>query len=104
MDSFFLAWKYVSFHRGKTSILIACITLIAFLPLALEVLLNESEQQLLSRAQSTPLLIGAKGSALDLVMNSLYFGEEIPEPISMSHSQKIYDSGLISIIKFTFPV
>jgi len=94
MDSFFLAWKYLSYHRGKTFILITCITLIAVLPIALEMLLTESQRQLLSRANSTPLLIGSKGSALDLVMNNLYFGEEISETISMTQSQEVFDSEL----------
>ena len=73
MDSFFLAWKYLSYNKLKTFILITCITIIAALPLSLEILLNESERQLALRAESSPLLIGAKGSALDLVMNSLMY-------------------------------
>ena len=70
MDSLYIAWKYISYYRARTMTLVACVTLIAVLPLALELLLDESEQQLLSRADSTPLLLGARGSALDLVMNS----------------------------------
>jgi len=93
-DSFYVAWKYVSFNRGKTATLVACITLILFLPLSLQLLLNESERQLLSRAVSTPLVVGAKGSALDLVMNSLYFGDEVPELISMEASNQVVDTGM----------
>ena len=94
IESFYIAWKYVTFNKLKTVILIACITLIAFLPLGLQRLLTESEQQLLSRAVSTPLIVGAKGSALDLVMNTLYFGDEVPELISMADSQALMDSDL----------
>lgn len=64
------------------------------MPLGLQRLLTESEQQLLSRAVSTPLIVGAKGSALDLVMNTLYFGDEVPELISMADSQALMDSDL----------
>ncbi len=94
IESFYIAWKYVTFNKLKTVILIACITLIAFLPLGLQRLLTESEQQLLSRAVSTPLIVGAKGRALDLVMNTLYFGDEVPELISMADSQALMDSDL----------
>lgn len=94
IESFYIAWKYVTYNKLKTVILIACITLIAFLPLGLQRLLTESEQQLLSRAVSTPLIVGAKGSALDLVMNTLYFGDEVPELISMADSQALMDSDL----------
>ena len=94
IDSLYIAWRYVSFNRFKTTILVACITLIAFLPLALERLLNESEKQLMSRAVSTPLVVGAKGSALDLVMNTLYFDDEVPELITMEASNRVMDSEL----------
>lgn len=94
MDSLYLAWQYIRFNKFKTIILVASITLIAVLPLALEVLLAESERQLLSRAESTPLLIGAKGSSLDLAMSSLYFDDEVPELMTMAAAERIYDTEL----------
>lgn len=94
IDSLYIAWKYVSFNKIKTLTLIGCITLIASLPLALELLLSESERQLMSRAVSTPLVVGAKGSALDLVMNTLYFSDELPEPIPVAEVDRVEESGL----------
>jgi len=94
MNSFYIAWKYICFNKAKTMTLIACVTLISFLPISLEILLGESERQLLSRATSTPLVIGAKGSALDLMMNTLYFGDEVPELITMQASDRVLDSDL----------
>ena len=94
IDSFYIAWRFVTFNKARTATLIACVTLIAVLPLTLELLLSESEQQLLSRAESTPLLMGARGSALDLVMNGLYFDDEVPELVSMTTVEEVEDSGL----------
>jgi len=94
MDSLYIAWRYLGFNKARTLTLVTCVTLIAFLPLALELLLDESERQLVSRAEATPLLVGAKGSALDLVMNSLYFGDTVPELISMAAVDRIADSEL----------
>lgn len=94
MDSLYLAWCYLRFNRTRSLVLISCITIIAALPLALEILLNESERQLSLRAESSPLLIGAKGSALDLVMNSLYFSDEVPETITMTAVEQVMDSDL----------
>ena len=94
IDSFYIAWKYITYNRIKTMVLVACVTLIAFLPFALQLMLDESERQLMSRAVSTPLIVGAKGSALDLVMNSLYFGNERPETISLQAANRIWDSEL----------
>ncbi len=94
IESFYIAWRYVAFNKVRAVTLIACVTLIAILPLSLELLLTESKRALLSRAESTPLLLGAKGSALDLVMNSLYFDDEIPELISMAAANEVGASGL----------
>jgi len=94
IDSLYIAWKYISFNKVKTATLVACITLISFLPVALELLLSESEKQLTLRADLTPLVVGAKGSALDLVMNTLYFDDEVPEIITVKSSNRVIDSGL----------
>ena len=93
-DSFYIAWKYISFNKIKTIVLVACVTLISFLPMALQLLLGESERQLMSRAVSTPLVVGAKGSSLDLVMNTIYFGDEVPELITMEASERIENTDL----------
>jgi putative ABC transport system permease protein len=94
INSLYIAWKYIGFNKIKTATLVACITLISFLPIALQLLLDESERQLMSRAANTPLAIGAKGSALDLVMNTLYFGEEVPELITQEASDRVDNTDL----------
>ena len=63
----YLAWRYLSFNRWKTAVLVTAITVIIFLPLALELVLERSSEQLTARAASTPLLLGAPGSPLELV-------------------------------------
>ena len=98
IDSLYIAWRYIRFNRVKTATLVACITLISFLPVSLQLLLAESERQLMSRAVSTPLVVGAKGSSLDLVMNTLYFGDEVPELITMEASQRVLAADLASPI------
>jgi len=94
IDSFYVAWRYLSFNRARSLTLVACVTLIAAVPLALELLLDESQRQLLDRAETTPLVVGAKGSSLDLVMNSLYFGDTVPETIPESAVDRIAETDL----------
>jgi putative ABC transport system permease protein len=94
IDSFYIAWKYISFNKVKTIVLVACVTLISFLPIALQLLLGESERQLMSRAMSTPLVVGARGSSLDLVMNTIYFGDEVPELMTMEAAERIENMDL----------
>ena len=69
-DSFFMAWRYILFNKGKTFILIACLTVVITLPMTLQLIVTQSEKQLTLRAQETPLVIGSKGSSLDLVVNT----------------------------------
>ena len=87
--SLYLAWKYLSFNKLRTAILIACVTLVGALPLSLNLLLAASERELMSRAETTPLIVGAKGSDLDLAINSLYFASVPPEPITMAEVNEI---------------
>ena len=39
-DSLYIAWKYLVFNKVRSAILVACITLIAVLPLALEIIVK----------------------------------------------------------------
>ena len=55
IDSFYIAWKYLLFSKARSATLVACITLIAVLPLALEIILDESEHQLVERVQRVPV-------------------------------------------------
>ena len=97
-DVIYLAWRYLAFHRVKSVILIASITLIAFLPVGLRVIVRQSADELTSRAQATPLLVGAAGSPLELVLNSLYFETETPRLTDFEESLQVADSGLADAI------
>ncbi|MEE8595854.1 MAG: hypothetical protein V3T25_08280, partial [Gemmatimonadota bacterium] len=74
---FYVAWRYLAYHRWKTITLVGAITLIVYLPIGLRVLVDQSSRQLTARADATPLIIGAKGSPLELVLNTLYFGSDL---------------------------
>lgn len=94
----YLAWRYLAFHRLKTGILVSAITLILYLPVGLRVLVNQSAEQLTARAVSTPLILGAKGSPLELVLSTLYFGADSPEALDYSQALEVADSGLATAI------
>lgn len=97
-QSFYIAGRYLTHYKWRTATLVACVTVIAFLPLALEVLRQASERQLMARAVATPLVVGARGSAMDLVMNSLYYTRDAPELVSMKLVDEVEASGLAAAI------
>jgi putative ABC transport system permease protein len=94
----YLGWRYLVFHKLKTTILVASITLMLFLPAATRLLVNDSAEALTSRAEQTPLIMGAAGSPLELVLSSLYFHAESPPKLSFSSFTEIRDSGLALVI------
>jgi putative ABC transport system permease protein len=92
--SFYLAMRYLLFNRLRSLTVVACLVLVSALPIGLEQILEESEAQLMARADTTPLLIGTKGSSLDLVMSAVYFGGQTPEPISLAEIERIEETEL----------
>jgi putative ABC transport system permease protein len=90
----YLAWRYLAYHKLKTLILVFSITLIMFLPTGLKVLVSQSADALTSRAAATPLIVGAKGSPLELVLNSLYLESDTPATMRYAESQRVTESGL----------
>ena len=97
-DVLYLAWRYLAYNRGKTAVLVASIMLVVYLPLTLRVLVARSAAELTLRAEATPLLAGAKGSALELVLNALYFESAPPETTPYAESLRIEESGLARAI------
>ena len=85
----YLAWRYLCHHRATTAVLVASITLIAYLPAALEVIVDNADGHFRSRAASTPLVIGSRGSPLELVLASLYFDEPYDDVLRMEQLQRI---------------
>ncbi len=92
-QSLFLAYKYITFHKTRSLVLIFSIGIIIYLPNGLKRLISESETHMLQRAKSTPLIVGAKGSSTDLVINSLYFQQEKTEPITMKTVESVNATG-----------
>jgi putative ABC transport system permease protein len=90
----YLAWRYLAYHRIKTAILVTSITLIVFLPVGLNVLVGQSAAELTARAEATPLLVGARGSPLELVLNSLYFESDAPAITSYGQVIRVAESEL----------
>ncbi len=94
----FLGWRYLAHHRFKSGILVASITLMLFLPAATRLLVQDSAIALTARADQTPLILGARGSELELVLNTLYFHAETPTEIENQAFVEAQSTGLANFI------
>ena len=92
--AWYLGWRYLAFHKIKCATLMASITLMLFLPAATRVLVSDSAAALTARANDTPLLLGAAGSRLELVLNSLYFQTGQPAAVSNKTLEQVQATGL----------
>lgn len=94
----YLAWNYLKYYRVKTLLLLLAISLTFFIPMALEQLSQQGSEKLRARAVATPLLLGNKGSATELCLNSLYFRESGLEPIPFRSLKDLRETGLARAI------
>jgi hypothetical protein len=94
MNALYLAFSYLRYHWARSLVLVLVAALIMFVPVATQTLLSTSERALIARGEATPLLLGSRGSQLDLTMAALYFSDERPAPIAMGEVEAVWDSGL----------
>ncbi len=94
LNAFFLAFAYLRYHRITTASLVLAISLIIAAPAATRLVLSEAEKSLGARAASTPLVIGARGSSLDLALSALYFQGSVATPVTQAAVDEVWDSGL----------
>ena len=81
---FKLALSYLKYNRLMSCVIIVCITISIFLPLFTIRISNLARAILTERAQQTPLVVGRKGSPLQLVLNTLYFKSDTPDVLKFS--------------------
>jgi putative ABC transport system permease protein len=93
-----LAARYLRHHRTKTLLLVSSLAVFLGLPLVMRAMSDVIQESLLARAQSTPLLLGKKGSSLDLVVEALYFEPKGVEAMTIADADEIAATGLARAI------
>ena len=88
-----LTFRYLTFNKFKTVTLVLCVSLALLLPVLLQFGVSQFEQDLLSRARSTPLIAGTKGSRFDLALQSMYFSQAERESTNMLDVEAIQETG-----------
>jgi putative ABC transport system permease protein len=96
--SLHLAWRYVVRHRARTALLAMALGLTLALPLAMRMFVQIAQRELRARAESTPLVLGAKGSELELTLNALYFRRHGVKGITMQAADDVRATGLAQAV------
>lgn len=92
-DLLYLSTQYFRHHRNKLLVLTFAITLVIWLPIAIQSIVDQTARQLLARADSTPLVIGAPGSPLELTLGSLYFRARTPATLNYAELTRVEATG-----------
>lgn len=93
-----LAWRHLIFHGFRSCTIILALGISIALPLVTGSLLERGEVATMERAEATPLVLGAPGGSVDLVLASLWF---LPEPLDsfpIRESDAINESRLATSI------
>lgn len=92
-DLLYLSLQYIRHHRIKLLVLTFAITLVSWLPVAIQSIVEQTAEQLLQRAHKTPLVIGAPGSPLELSLGSLYFRAKTPNTLAYAELKTVEATG-----------
>lgn len=89
----YLAVRSLWWNRGRATLIILSLMLVIWMPLTVRMVLNRFQQELTSRAEQTPLIIGAPGSRVDLTLHALYFDSAPPRLTTMAEADYIRSTG-----------
>lgn len=97
-SAIYLALRSLWWFKGRAITIILCLALTIWLPITVRLLLNQFRSEIISRANDTPLIVGAKGSQIDLALHALYFDTVAPQTTTMSEVEYIQKSGFATAI------
>lgn len=88
------ASRYVVRHRMQSVLLSLALGVVLALPLTVRLFAHTVEQEMRARANTTPQVLGARGSALDLMLSALYFRRQPLQSIVIRDLSPIRESHL----------
>ncbi|WP_425046018.1 ABC transporter permease [Primorskyibacter sp. S87] len=94
----FLAWRNLSHHKIRSLVLVLVLTIVTSIPVLANLVVARAEQDLTSRAASTPLVYGAQGSEIDLVLSAAYFSGVAGNSVPMSDYTTMIDLALYDLV------
>ena len=93
-----LALRHARWNWPINAVLVLSLALLIFLPLGLQVITDTVAAQWRARADQTPLVIGPRGSRVDLVLHALYHQPAGPDHLRFADAEAINASSLANAI------
>jgi putative ABC transport system permease protein len=103
-NALFLAWKSLLWHRGRSMTILLSLAITIWLPVTVRLVLDQFRSEISERANVTPLVLGAKGSRIDLILHALYFNSLPPADISMKEMESIDDLSVANAAATAIPL
>jgi len=97
-NALFLAQRSLAWYRGRSITIVLCLAITLWVPMTVRMIVREFEEEIQQRAWSTPLIIGTRGSRIDLVLHGLYFQSVPPSALTMAETSYVRDSGFAAAI------
>lgn len=88
-NALYLAWKSLLWHRGRSVTILLSLAITIWLPVTVRLVLDQFRREISERANATPLVLGAKGSRIDLALHALYFDTLPPSDTTMAEVESI---------------
>ena len=90
----FLAVRSLWWNRGRSLTIVFSMAITLWLPMTVHLALRQFQREIASRAADTPLILGARGSRIDLALHALYFEAQPPSSITMAAADSVTDDDL----------
>jgi putative ABC transport system permease protein len=103
-NALYLACKSLVWHRGRSLTILLSLAITIWLPVTVRLVLDQFRREISERANATPLVVGAKGSRIDLALHALYFDTLPPAATTMAEVESIENQSTANAAAYAIPL
>ena len=103
-NALYLAWRSLLWHRGRSITILLSLAITIWLPVTVRLVLDQFRREISERANATPLVLGAKGSRIDLALHALYFDTLPPADTTMAEVESIDELSTENAAAYAIPL
>ncbi len=103
-NALYLACKSLLWHRGRSLTILLSLAITIWLPVTVRLVLDQFRREISERANATSLVLGAKGSRIDLALHALYFDTLPPADTTMAEVESIDNLSTANAAAYAIPL